>query len=147
MRCAFVVCCKKCHQNIAAPVETMPSSWVAMKCPLCGEHRQHLPTQIFQGRVSYQAIKTPVRPATRSSDVRSQCSSSLKHSVVVIAEGLENTMTRRIDPKTFDLTYPCPACGYKIPSREFAARRWRKIRCPKCGAETAYQTHKPQTTS
>ena len=47
-------------------VETMPSSWVATKCPLCGEHRQYLSTEIFQDGVSYLAVKKPVRPVTRS---------------------------------------------------------------------------------
>jgi len=54
-----------------APVETMPSSWVATKCPLCGELRQYIPTEIFQGRVSYQAIKKPVRTVTRGNGARS----------------------------------------------------------------------------
>src|SRR5450631_196429 len=39
-RCSFVVCCKKCGQNIPAPVETMPTSWIAAQCPLCGEVRR-----------------------------------------------------------------------------------------------------------
>lgn len=68
-RCAFVVCCKGCKENIPAPVETLPSSWIAAKCPLCGEHRQYLPTEIFQGRVSYLALRKPVRAVTRSNDV------------------------------------------------------------------------------
>ena len=55
-QCAFVVCCKECRQNIAAPLETLPSSWIATRCPLCGAQRHYLPTEIFQGRISYQLV-------------------------------------------------------------------------------------------
>ncbi|MFY9939226.1 MAG: hypothetical protein WAK33_20260 [Silvibacterium sp.] len=62
---AFVIRCKGCGENIPAPVETLPSSWIAAKCPLCGEHRRYLPNEIFQGRVSYEVTKlkgSRVRP-------------------------------------------------------------------------------------
>jgi len=42
----FLVCCKGCHENIPAPVETVPSQPVAAKCPLCDEHRQYLPSEV-----------------------------------------------------------------------------------------------------
>jgi hypothetical protein len=60
---AFVIRCKKCGENIPAPVETLPASWIAAKCPLCGEHRRYLPTEIFQGRLSYALIRRPMRSA------------------------------------------------------------------------------------
>jgi hypothetical protein len=44
-------------------VETLPASWIAVKCPLCSEHRRYLPTEVFQGHVSYAVIKKPVRSA------------------------------------------------------------------------------------
>jgi hypothetical protein len=53
----FVVTCKGCHQNFPAPVETMPSSWIVAKCPLCGEHRRYLPTEIFKGRMSHKLME------------------------------------------------------------------------------------------
>src|ERR1700761_1608858 len=31
----FVVRCKVCGENIPAPVETLPSSWIVTHCPLC----------------------------------------------------------------------------------------------------------------
>jgi hypothetical protein len=34
---------------------------IAVKCPLCGEHRRYLPTEVFQGRVSYALVRKPVR--------------------------------------------------------------------------------------
>jgi hypothetical protein len=59
----FVVKCKGCRESVPAPVETLPASRIAMKCPLCGEHRRYLPTEIFQGRLSWAFMRKPVRPA------------------------------------------------------------------------------------
>jgi len=53
----FVIRCKGCGANIPAMVETLPASWIAVKCPLCGEHRRYLPTEVFQGRVSYKLLR------------------------------------------------------------------------------------------
>jgi hypothetical protein len=40
----FVIRCKGCGENVpAGVVETLPASWIAVKCPLCGEHRRYLP--------------------------------------------------------------------------------------------------------
>jgi len=57
----FVICCKGCRENVPAAVETFPAQPVAVKCPLCGEHRWYLPSEIFAGRLSYQLRKKPVR--------------------------------------------------------------------------------------
>ena len=57
----FVVRCKRCGENVPAGVETLPASWIAAQCPLCGEHRRYLPTEVFQGRVSYALLKKPAR--------------------------------------------------------------------------------------
>jgi predicted RNA-binding Zn-ribbon protein involved in translation (DUF1610 family) len=54
---------------------------------------------------------------------------------------------RRVDPKTFDLTHPCPVCGYKIPPNELLRVDGTNIRCPKCGAETPYITRPVISTS
>ncbi|HVW78709.1 MAG TPA: hypothetical protein VHB45_13940 [Alloacidobacterium sp.] len=49
----FVITCKRCGENIAAPVETIPDSWIIAQCPLCREKRRYLPSEIFQGRLSF----------------------------------------------------------------------------------------------
>jgi hypothetical protein len=49
----FVIICKGCQQNIPAPVQTVPDSWIVADCPLCGEKRRYLPVEIFQGRLSH----------------------------------------------------------------------------------------------
>jgi hypothetical protein len=57
---SLVVRCKRCGRDFPAPVETMPASWIAAKCPMCGEHRRYLPTEIFQGRVAWELLPWPV---------------------------------------------------------------------------------------
>jgi hypothetical protein len=59
----LVIRCKRCGQNIPAPVETLPAQPIAAKCPLCEEHRRYLPSEVFQGRLSHLLIKKPVRSA------------------------------------------------------------------------------------
>lgn len=60
-RYPFVIRCKGCGKNIAAPVETMPASWIAMACPLCGVYRAYLPDEIFQGSLSAELVRKPVQ--------------------------------------------------------------------------------------
>jgi hypothetical protein len=48
----FVITCKRCKKNIAAPIQTMPDTWIIAQCPLCGEKRRYLPAEIFKGRLS-----------------------------------------------------------------------------------------------
>jgi DNA-binding transcriptional LysR family regulator len=33
-QCDFAICCKKCGENIPAPVGTMPDTWIVAECPL-----------------------------------------------------------------------------------------------------------------
>jgi hypothetical protein len=55
----FVIVCKGCEQNIPAPVETMPDSWIVADCPLCSERRRYLPADIFRGRLSHDLLVKP----------------------------------------------------------------------------------------
>ena len=52
--CDYAVCCKGCDENIPAPVETMPDTWIVTGCPLCGSKFRYLPTDIFRGRLSHR---------------------------------------------------------------------------------------------
>jgi hypothetical protein len=52
--CDYAVRCKACGETIPAPVETMPGSWIAAECPLCGAKRRYLPPDIFRGRLSHK---------------------------------------------------------------------------------------------
>lgn len=53
-QCDFMVRCKKCGECVPAPVRTMPDSWIVARCPLCGEIRHYLPSEIFRGKLSYK---------------------------------------------------------------------------------------------
>jgi len=59
----FVITCKRCRENIPAHVQTMPDTWIIAVCSLCGEKCRYLPAEIFQGRLSHQLDKKPVRSA------------------------------------------------------------------------------------
>jgi hypothetical protein len=49
----FVITCKRYKENIAAPIQTMPDTWITHTCPLCAERRRYLPAEIFRGRLSF----------------------------------------------------------------------------------------------
>lgn len=50
----FIVECKGCRENIPAPVQTMPGTWIIAECPLCHEKRRYLPVEISRGRLSHK---------------------------------------------------------------------------------------------
>lgn len=52
--CSFMVHCKGCMENIPASVGTMPDSWIVALCPLCGEKRRYLSSEIFRGKLSHK---------------------------------------------------------------------------------------------
>ena len=45
----FVVGCKRCCSNVPAGVLEFPFKSIAVKCPLCGELRQYLPSEVALG--------------------------------------------------------------------------------------------------
>jgi hypothetical protein len=57
--CDYLIVCKRCGENVPAPVQTMPSSWIVAECPLCGERRRYLPPDIFRGRLSMRLAAQP----------------------------------------------------------------------------------------
>ena len=58
-----VIRCKGCGENIPAPVVSLPAQPFAAQCPLCGEHRRYLPSEVFLGRLSHLMMRKPVRTA------------------------------------------------------------------------------------
>ncbi|MBS1803537.1 MAG: hypothetical protein JST28_09220 [Acidobacteria bacterium] len=54
---------------------------------------------------------------------------------------------RKIDIKSFDLTFPCIHCGYKIPPSEILHIDGIHVRCPKCGKDSEYGTKPHPRTS
>ena len=47
------------------------------------------------------------------------------------------------DPTKFDLTFPCPECGYRIKPSELLRVDGEKVRCPACKKDVLYGTKKP----
>ena len=69
----FLVRCKKCGENIPATVQTLPAQPIAVKCPLCNENRQYLPSDVFKGRLSYLLVQKVSRARIGGADhVRSK---------------------------------------------------------------------------
>ena len=61
----FFIIRRGCQQNIPAPVKTLPDSWIAAECPLCGETRRYLPADIFRGRLSHELLMKSLRISDR----------------------------------------------------------------------------------
>jgi predicted RNA-binding Zn-ribbon protein involved in translation (DUF1610 family) len=46
-RKTFVVTCKQCRRDVPSGREEFPFQSVAVECPLCGELRRYLPSEVF----------------------------------------------------------------------------------------------------
>lgn len=53
----FVVECKRCRRDIPSGAAEFPFQPVAVKCPLCGELRQYLPSEVALGNPHYLIAK------------------------------------------------------------------------------------------
>jgi hypothetical protein len=51
LRKTFVVACKKCRRDVPTGVSEFPFQSIVIECPLCGEKRRYLPSEISLGRV------------------------------------------------------------------------------------------------
>ena len=49
-RKTFMVTCKGCHRDVSSGREEFPFQSIAVECPLCGELRRYLPSEVFLGR-------------------------------------------------------------------------------------------------
>jgi hypothetical protein len=46
----FVVTCKRCRRDVPSGREEFPFQSITVECPLCGELRRYLPSELFLGR-------------------------------------------------------------------------------------------------
>ena len=46
----FVVTCKDCHRAVPSGAKEFPFHSIELTCPLCGEPRRYLPSEIFLSR-------------------------------------------------------------------------------------------------
>src|ERR1035437_3094507 len=60
----FVVTCKRCRRDVPAGVREFPFQPIVVPCPLCGELRRYLPSEVFLGQpnslVSKQARRREI---------------------------------------------------------------------------------------
>jgi len=49
-RKTFVVTCKRCRRDVPSGVREFPFQSITVECPLCGELRRYLPSEVFLGR-------------------------------------------------------------------------------------------------
>ena len=47
----FVVACKKCRRDVPTGASELPLRSIIVDCPLCGEKRRYLPSEVFLGRM------------------------------------------------------------------------------------------------
>ena len=53
----FSVECKRCRRDIPAGVEQFPFQSIMVTCPLCGEQRRYLPSEVLLGRPNHLVAK------------------------------------------------------------------------------------------
>ena len=49
-RKTFVVTCKPCRRDVPSGVKEFPFQSITVECPLCGELRRYLPSEVFLGK-------------------------------------------------------------------------------------------------
>lgn len=56
---SFVVTCKRCQRDVPSGLTEFPFQSVVVECPLCGEKRHYVPSEVFLGKpdhlVAHQA--------------------------------------------------------------------------------------------
>jgi len=50
-RKTFVIAFKKCRREVPTGVGEFPFQSIVVECPLCGDRRRYLPSEVFLGRV------------------------------------------------------------------------------------------------
>src|ERR1035437_5305752 len=53
----FVVECKRCRRDVPSGVKEFPFRSIVVTCPLCGDQRQYLPSEVFLGRPNHLIAK------------------------------------------------------------------------------------------
>jgi hypothetical protein len=48
---SFVVTCKRCRREVPSGVKEFPFQSIIVSCPLCGELRRYLPSEVFLGKL------------------------------------------------------------------------------------------------
>jgi hypothetical protein len=49
-RTLFVVTCKRCRRDVPSGLTKFPFQSIVVDCPLCGEKRRYIPSEVFLGK-------------------------------------------------------------------------------------------------
>jgi hypothetical protein len=53
----FIIECKRCQCGVPAGIREFPFQSIVVTCPLCGEQRRYLPSEILLGRPNHLVAK------------------------------------------------------------------------------------------
>ena len=53
----FVVTCKRCRHDVPSGRDEFPFQSVTVACPLCGELRRYLPSEVFLGKPDQLVVR------------------------------------------------------------------------------------------
>jgi len=56
-RKVFVVTCKRCRRDVPTGVKEFPFQSITVSCPLCGEMRRYLPSEVLLGKPHHLVAK------------------------------------------------------------------------------------------
>lgn len=68
VRKCFITTCKRCRRDIPAGVREFPFQPVVVECPLCGEVRRYLPSELMLGKPHPLVGKRTPGPARVAGD-------------------------------------------------------------------------------
>lgn len=68
IRKCFIATCKRCRREIPAGVKEFPFQPVVVECPLCGEIRRYLPSELMLGKPHPLVGRRPAIPARAAGD-------------------------------------------------------------------------------
>jgi hypothetical protein len=55
-RSELIVDCKGCRRPVPTNLECLPLQPVAVRCPLCSDHRYYRPAEVYAGQLAYQLV-------------------------------------------------------------------------------------------
>ena len=56
-RKVFVVTCKRCRRDVPTGIKEFPFQSITVGCPLCGETRRYLPSEVLLGKPHHLVTK------------------------------------------------------------------------------------------
>jgi predicted RNA-binding Zn-ribbon protein involved in translation (DUF1610 family) len=90
----------------------------------------------LRGHIRWKAVQGHQNGGKMTADFSSR--SSLVGFIIYNGGIVYASKRGTIDSAKFDLSYPCPKCGYRIPPTQIFHTDATHILCPACGEEVVY---------